>query len=236
MTAEGRISNLFIYEYIWALSVSVPLDEKERPIHDWIDKLKKTDTIIVQIFFHTTNTKYSVRALTGTLKPPIMTKKSFADAFWDSWMKMTGTAAKLIGATTKVYGIEQLGMAMDMASELEKDVIPSSHAYPWYLKTIMTEDIDNNPLYGMEWTINRRAFYSIGNCLMGGAGLIFIKSSDLITKKDYIKLDVRARIAYKEPIFNKGNYCDVWIPEDPNIKDNFRNKVLFLKIFPKNSR
>ncbi|HIH92545.1 TPA: hypothetical protein HA338_00350 [Methanosarcina acetivorans] len=232
VTPKNEMYDFYAYEYIWTLSFMSHLDKRERPTLDWIKCLKKTNTIIVQIFFRTSNTNYTVRELTATLKPPLMTNKNLWDTFCDSWMKITGRTAKLIGDTTKIPSVSQVGEVMDMLGELEKDVVPSSHAYPWYLKTIVTTDEEGNLLNGVEWTIDRKAFHSIGNRLMGGICLMFIKSSGSEKIKAPVKLDVRARITFKELALNEGKHHDFWIPANPNRK-GFEKNGFFLEVNPK---
>ena len=237
ITDEKKLSNWYVYEYMWELSLTCSLDEKtERPI-PWVDKLsEKDDAILVQVFFHTNNTKYSIRALTGTLKPPFMIKKGFKDILCDKWLKITGTATKLIGEAIKIPGTKAICTAIDAISELEKDSIPTSHAYKWYSKMIATRE-DGVMLNGVEWGIKRDAFKNLGNRLMGGIGLIFIES-DSNEKMDCIEVEIRARISFKKSHSqkknenpNKKSNCDIWMPCNPN-KYCCKNNRLLLKIHP----
>jgi len=140
-TAEKRLSALYVYEYAWTLSLIGyidPITERSKP---WGDKLtRKDDTILVQVLFHTNDTKYSVRALTGTLKPPFMVKNTVLDSLYNGWTKVTGTTTKFIGEVTKIPGVKEMGTVIDMIGDLEKDAIPASHAYPWYSKMITARD------------------------------------------------------------------------------------------------
>lgn len=241
ITEEKRLSNWYIYEYIWELSLTGPIDkETERPI-PWVNKIsKKDDAILVQVFFHINNTKYSIRALTGTLKPPFMIKKKFPDILWDRWWKITGTATKLIGETIKIPGTKEICTAIDAISELEKDSVPTSHAYKWYSKMIATRE-DGVMLNGVEWGIKREAFKNLGNRLMGGIGLIFIES-DPNKKMDCIEVEIRARISFKKSHSKKKNEDsneklngDTWMPYNPN-EDCIKKNRLLLKIHPMNCK
>ena len=237
ITDEKRLSNWHVYEYIWELSLTCSIDEKtERPI-PWLNKLsEKDDAILVQVFFHTNETKYSIRALTGTLKPPFMIKKGFKDILCDRWWKITGTATKLIGETMKMPGTKAISTAIDAISELEKDSVPTSHAYKWYSKMIATKE-DGVMLNGVEWGIKKEAFKKLGNRLMGGIGLIFIES-DSNEKMNCIEVEIRARISVKKShsqIKNKKSSYDIWMPCNPN-KDCCNNNRLILKVCPKHCK
>ncbi|RZB33240.1 MAG: hypothetical protein AEth_00033 [Candidatus Argoarchaeum ethanivorans] len=141
ITAGKKQSALYVYEYTWTLSLIGyidPITERSKP---WGDKLtRKDDTILVQVLFHTNDTKYSIRALTGTIKPPFMVKNTVVDSLWDGWMKITGTTTKFIGEITKIPGVKEIGKVIGVIGDLEKDAIPASHAYPWYSKMITARD------------------------------------------------------------------------------------------------
>jgi hypothetical protein len=216
---EEKIFETFIYEYIWSLAILPPIGYNKDI--NWVDEL---ENVLVQIYFDTKDTGYSVRVLSGTLKPFLMTKKSYSDALCDFGLKYGATVTKGIGGFISSGQIEKVGEIMDMLANVEKDVVPSSHAYPWYLKSIVARDIDNGPLYGIEWTIGRNAFFNIGNCLTGGMEMIFIQSSNMEKKKS-INFDIRAQLKFKE---NR----ELWIPEDP-LKSEFIRKRSSFEIVPK---
>ena len=162
-----------------------------------------------------------------------MIKKSFVDSFFDGWMKKTGTATKVIGEVIKMPGVKEMGTILEGINKLEKDRVPVSHAYPWYSKKITVLDDEEKLVSGIEWGIKRKAFINLGNRLMGGMGVIFIKSSNSKDKKNYVEIEMRARISFKKPHFSEKykKIYDIWIPSNPNKRD-YKDKLL-IQIYPK---
>ncbi len=232
LTAEKNLSTFFVHEYIWELGFTGYIDPKTERPRDWSNRLiKKDDAIIVQAIFYTNNSNYLARTLTATLKPPIMIKKSVLDSICDGWMKMTGTSTKFIGEATNIPGFREMGLRMEQVKEMEKGSVPLSHAYPWHSRMITIPDGDGKPLNAVEWRIKRKAFRNLGNRLIGGMGLIFIKSSYSKEKKDHINIEMRARISFKKTRFSRRNNYDIWLPSNPNI--NGKKEKLLIKINPK---
>lgn len=224
--SEGKTVPQNVYEYLWMLSLTGD------GYTNWVSRLKRGEGAIqVQIFFHTNGTNFMVRPLTGDIKSPFAIKQSLVDRLYDASTMILGRAIRLIGDISKVPGIKETGQACeDVVTELGKNAAPSCHAFSWHSKLITTNEVcrcspwgfDEHQIDGVEWNINSRAFYNIGNQITGGVGVIFIKSSEV--GDDYLELEARARLCFKNR--------DLWIPCDPADEEAFKEDKLLLKIHP----
>lgn len=116
-----------IYEYLWTVSLTSPQEEKkekEEPTlagrwtsklrrrfsskQEWTWMLRKTDAVLIQVFFHTYDSPYLVRVLTTTLKPPFVIKKTLADK-----VKEVLTATRPIRKLVKTGVPEKFGTLLD---------------------------------------------------------------------------------------------------------------------------
>ena len=183
------------YEYQWSLSLTGTNPNKSNK--DWVDKLRQTEDypILVQILFHNWDSRYAVRAISGTIKPPFMIKRSFYEFLKDSWANLSGETMKSFGEYSKFKPLESLGSAVsDAAKQFNKDSMPSSYAYKWYSKLFTS--YEKTQIDGVEWHISSRAFRNLGNQLIGAVGLIFIELSD--EKCRGLKLEPRAIIKFEK--------------------------------------
>ncbi|MBN2250953.1 MAG: hypothetical protein JW724_02610 [Candidatus Altiarchaeota archaeon] len=232
-TIERGIENYdhYIYEYLWTLCLTGDIERPSGKFEKWTDKLAKKDAILVQVFFHTEDTKYSVRAITGTIKPPFMIKKNIKDFLGDKWMKFTGTTIQSFGDYVKLPLAKQIGSEITNAmAQFDKDSAPSSYSYPWYSKVIATYEREEEKLKqldGVEWCIDRRAFINLGNRLEGAMGLIFVESSD--KGKEGLNLEVRAKISFNDDY-------EIWMPFNPNLQNPKTENRLHLTIKPTKSK
>jgi hypothetical protein len=245
--------DFYVYEYWWTLGFTRTISERASCKHEgktvstvpyqrrrggWTN-LKKSgnEAILVQIFFHTQGTNYSVKDIAGTIKPPFMIQRRVRDFLGDSWMRLTGTAVQSFGEYTKIPMVKEIGSEItDAIVRFEKDAAPSSSAYPWISKKIATyegEGKELKQLDGVEWRISRRAHLNLGNRLEGALGLTFIESSEKENAKP-LELEIRARISFeKSKKDNLNADSSIWIPWDPN-ESNFDEKKICLAVTPTN--
>lgn len=237
-----ELYNFSVYEYQWTLSLTREISRPQGRTKRWTNKLTEKDAILVQVFFHTSDTKYSVKVLTGTIMPPFMIKRNLREFLGDKWMKYTGAVVQSFGKYSKVSMIGQIGSEItNTIAQFEKDAVPTSYSYPWYSKTVTTYEENEKQLKqlnGVEWHINKRAFRNLGNQLNGAFRVIFIESSE--KGSEIIKLETRARITFKRPILRfdrlRNNDLDInheiWMPWSPNYEDFSDDKRLCLDVKP----
>ena len=100
--AGDDISRSIAYEYQWSLSLTGTNPDNSESSEDWVNKLRKTDyPILVQILFHNRDSRYAVRAISGTIKPSFMIKGSFYEFLKDGWANLFGETVKSFGEYSK---------------------------------------------------------------------------------------------------------------------------------------
>jgi len=224
--------DLYIYEYLWTLSLVGPLKDL-----NGFKKLTRRDAILVQVIFHTMGTGYSIRALTATLKPPFKIKRSLIDRAKEIWSMTKGVgevASKIPGAP------KAIGSLISAIGELAEDSTPTYHdTYPWYTKTFTAPGGG----VGVEWRIDRKIIENIGNRIIGGIGLLYL--CDPSNKnQNPVGIEVRTRISFKDSRFSSivdprliGYFSQdgyqtknkIWIPRE----EDFKTNPLKLKVYPK---
>jgi len=124
--AGNDISHSIAYDYQWSLSLTGTNPGNSESSKDWVYKLRKIDyPIIVQILFHDRDSRYAVRAISGTIKPPFMIKRSFYEFLKDSWATLFGETVKSFGEYSKFAPLERLGSAVsDASTQFKKDSMP----------------------------------------------------------------------------------------------------------------
>lgn len=223
-------ADLYIYEYLWTLSLVGPLKDL-----NWFKKLTRRDAILVQVIFHTIGTGYSIRALTATLKPPFKIKRSLIDRVKEIWSITKGIG----GVVSKIPGApKEIGSLISAIGELGEDSTPTYSAYPWYTKTFTAPGGG----IGVEWRIDRKIIENIGNRIIGGIGLLYLCDPGN-KNQNPVGIEVRTRISFKDSRFSSlidhpliGRFSQdgdntkniIWIPKE---EFGFFADPLILKVY-----
>lgn len=169
----------FIYEYSWSAAA-------EGDNAGWFWELDNTDAIVVQLIFHTSNSRFHVSEVSASLKqvPPYCKTKS--QEFLD-WVEMLTPFADIAGKAMQAGGLAAPGKVISSISKMKLNSVPANK-FPWYVKTF---SVNGEP--GIEWHIPNSLVNQTGNRLSGSVGVTFTDGGGADSDaEDSLKMEVKA--------------------------------------------
>ena len=180
-----------IYEYIWSMAI---LGTLAKDGEKWYENLDD-DGIVIQLIFHVSQTRFSIREVAANLNllPPYKKIKGIAD-----WFEPLMAFTKMAGEVVKATGLETTGKIISAISGMKMNSIPSSDEFPWFVKTFCCP-VNEGFEPGIEWHIPKSLIRIIGNRLQGSLGIIFIEGTVSENSKDKeISIEIRAFLRDKQ--------------------------------------
>ena len=158
MDNKPKLGASFIYEYFWSVGMA-GLDPK------WFEKLDKDESIVVQLIFHTKDSRFSIQEIAADLKqlPPFLKEKGIFDKL-QTIRPLLDTAGKVIEAA----GLGVPGRILSTISEINANTVPVDE-FPWWIKTFTTGGDA-----GIEWHIPRNFLQYAGSRLVGTLDVYFV--------------------------------------------------------------
>jgi hypothetical protein len=167
-----------LYEYFWSAGMT-GFDPK------WYERLDDDDPIVVQLIFHTKDSRYSTQEVAANLKqvPPFQktTEKKIRE-----WFEQLQPVAATAGQVMGLAGATVPGKIIAAIAQMKLNTVLLDD-FPWWVKTFSFEEEA-----GIEWHIPRRLIQYVGNRLVGSLGTYFIEcdTSDP-TLKNEISIEMR---------------------------------------------
>ena len=169
-----------VYEYCWCVGASG--DDAE-----WYSKLNGNDPMVVQLLFHTANSRYYVQEVAADLKliPPFFKAKPGELQEIVDRVRPWGEA---IGTGLEIFGQKAAGKLISSISKKKRQSTVPEEKFPWYIKMFSfgTES-------GIEWHIPQTLIEATGNRLVGSVGITFTDVSGLNTElEETLSIEARA--------------------------------------------
>lgn len=197
-----------LYEYVWSVGVKGP--------HKWCEKLDEDDSIVIQLIFHTKNSRFSIRDVAADLKqlPPFQKEKKIFD-----WLDTLRPALDTVGKGLEATGFGFPGKIISTISQMKLNSV-STQEFPWWTKTLCS---DNNP--GIEWHISKSYLESVGGRFIGTLGVYFLDcGSDNKELDETLLIEIKAFLRGPE---RRGGSDELYI------SNTAKNKETILVINPK---
>ncbi|MFB3889954.1 MAG: hypothetical protein ACE14S_10720 [Candidatus Bathyarchaeia archaeon] len=183
--ASGQVAPV-IYEYFWSLGIGGPTPK-------WYDQLDDHDPIVVQLIFHTQNSKYSPQDIAANLKQVPPFQKTLETKIQD-WFEQFKPVVETAGKVLSIGGVSLAGEVLSAISEMKLNTVPVDQ-FPWWVKTFSTVDEA-----GIEWHIPKKLVQYVGNRIVGSLGVYFIKCCDKAELKDEFSIEMRAYVRSKSQV------------------------------------
>jgi hypothetical protein len=175
-----------IHEYTWSVGIVGTQ-------MNWYDNLADEDALVVQLIFHTSQSRFAFHEIAANLMQVPPYQKTTTEAIMD-WIDLVKPLAETAGKALEAAGAGAPGKVLSAVAGMKLNAVPVDK-FRWYVKTFsMGQEA------GIEWHIPKTMLIYTGNRIVGSLGVSLLDCSTPALpgdKPELLPLEIKAFLRLK---------------------------------------